>query len=148
MRLLRDEEGSALVEVAFALPLLALMVAGTVDFGLYTERKMQCVEAANAAAAYGSLPGNQLNTTGMTSAAQAASPSLTGLNVTPSSYWTCTPGGTRVTSTSTCASYGTPIQYVLVVTTATVNAPMPLIGLGPSFTVNGQATYRVRWKPS
>lgn len=143
-----DESGSALIEVAFALPLLALLLGGTVDYGLYTERKMQAVEAANAAAAYGALPGNQLNTSGITTAAQTASPSLTSISVSPTYFWTCTPGGSHVTNTSICSGYGTPIQYVLVMTSATISAPMPLPGLGSSFTVNGQATYRVRWKPS
>ncbi len=146
--LLQDEEGSALIEVAFALPVLALLLAGTVDYGLYTERKMQVVEAAAAAAAFGAIPGNQLNTAGMTSAAQTASPSLTGLSVTSTYFWTCTPGGAHVSNTSICANYGTPIQYVVVGTTAAVGAPMPLVGVGSTFTVNGQATYRVRWKPS
>ena len=143
-----SEEGSALVEVAFALPLLILLVAGTVDFGLYEERKMQVVEAANAAAAYGAVTGNQLNTTGMQSAASTASPSLAGLVVSASDFWTCTPGGSQVTSTSTCSNNESPLQYVQVRTTASVSAPMPLLGLGSSLTVAGQATYRVRWKPS
>lgn len=143
------EEGSALVEVAFALPLLLVILGGTVDFGLYEERKMQVVEAANAAAGFGSQGGNQTNISGMQAAGLGASPSLANLTVTPSQpFWTCTPGGAQVASSNDCGGGEAPLQYVQVVASAPVNPPMPLIGLPSSLTVVGQATYRVRWKPS
>ncbi len=145
---LREEDGNALVEVALALPLLMTMVAGTVDFGLYEERKMQAVEAANAAAGYGAVSGNQLNTAGMQSAASAASPSLSGLTVSAQVYWVCSPGGAQVASSDACSNGENPLQYVLVTTAAVVNAPMPLASLGRNMHVTGQAAYRVRWKPS
>lgn len=148
MNVWQDQQGSALVEIAFALPVLALILAGTVDYGLYTERKMQVVEAANAAASYGAVPGNQVDTTGMKAAAAAASPGLSGLTVTASSFWICSSTGSHVASSYTCPGLGTPVQYVQVTTSATISAPMPLMGVGSSFVVTGQSSCRVRWKPS
>lgn len=147
-RFLFADDGSAFVEVALALPLLITVLGGTVDLGLYEERKMQVIEAANAGAAFGAQGGNQLNIAGMQSAAAAASPSLSNLMVTASAVWTCTPGGATVSSTSSCTNGESPLQYVLVGTAANVSAPLPLAVLGANMTVRGQATYRVRWKPS
>ncbi len=147
-RFLSAEDGSALVEVALALPLLAMVLGGTVDFGLYEEFKMQVIEAANAGAAFGAQGGNQINIAGMRNAAATASPSLSNLVVTAASVWTCSPGGAAVSSGASCTNGETPLQYVVVGTTANVNAPLPLASLGTNMTVRGQATYRVRWKPS
>lgn len=147
-RELCGEEGSALVEMAFVLPLVMVMVAGVTDIGLYEERKMQVVESANAAAGFGAQGGNQNNTAGMQAAGISASPSLTGLVVNASVLWTCTPGGAAVTSAADCGGGINPLQYVQVATSAPVNAPMPLGVFGSSITVRGRATYRVRWKPS
>lgn len=145
MKLLRSEEGSAMVEVALALPLLALLLAGTIDYGVYAERKMQAVEAANAGAAYGAIAGNQKDTTGMQNAAKAAVPALSSLNATATYFYSCTSGGATVGSTTSCSA-GTPLQYVKVVTTATVNAWVGLPSSLPnSATVTGQAIYRVAW---
>ncbi len=144
--LLCCEEGSALIEVALALPLLVLLLGGTVDVGLYEERKMQVVEAAGAAAAFGAQGGNQLNLSGMQTAAATASPGLTNLVVNASSLWSCTPGGAAVAATASCSGGETPLQYVVVATSATVSAPMPLVSLGPNLTVRAQSIYRVRWK--
>ncbi len=147
-RLISSEEGSALIEVALALPVLVLVLGGTVDVGLYEERKMQVVEAASAASAFGAQGNNQLNVSGMQTAASAASPSLTNLVVAASVLWTCTPGGAAVSSTANCGNGESPLQYVVVATSANVSAPMPLASLGSNLTVKAKATYRVRWKPS
>lgn len=147
-RLISSEEGSALIEVALALPVLVLMLGGTVDVGLYEERKMQVVEAASAAAAFGAQGNNQLNVIGMQTAASAASPSLTNLVVAASMLWTCTPGGAAVSASAKCGNGGSPLQYVVVATSANVSVPMPLASLGWNLTVSAKSTYRVRWKPS
>ncbi len=143
--LLRNEQGSALVEVALALPLMALLLAGTINYGVYVERKMQATEAANAGAAYGAVAGNQKDATGMQNAAKAASPTLSGLTATATYFYSCSPGGAVVANTYNCSSYGTPIHYVKVVTTATVPAMIGVNGIASSVTVNGQAIYRVPW---
>lgn len=49
----RDERGSALVEAAFALPLLAIVVLGAADFGRLFYRTMAVTHAARAGAQYG-----------------------------------------------------------------------------------------------
>ena len=143
-RFLRADEGSALVEVALALPVLAVILAGMIDFGVWTERKMQVSEAAFAAAAYGSVPGHQYDNAGIQNAAAVASPSLSGLSVTVNQIWTCTPGGAQVTSSSNCTGYGQPDQYVTITMSASVNAPVSLSAFPSTLTVGAHATYRVR----
>ena len=147
-RFLLADDGSALLEVALALPLLLIVLGGTLDLGLYEERKMQVVEAANAGAAFGAQGGNQLSISGIRNAAASASPSLPNLVVTTLTVWTCFPGGATVPASASCTNGETPLQYVVVSTTANVSAPLPLASLGSNLTVRGQATYRVRWRPS
>ena len=142
----REEGGSALVEVALALPLMALLLGGTINYGVYVERKMQATEAANAGAAYGAIAGNQKDTTGMQNAAKAASPTLSGLTATATYYYACPPSGSVVASTYSCPYFGTPMQFVKVITTATVPAMIGINGIASSVTVNGQAIYRVNWR--
>ena len=144
MKLLRSEEGNALVEVAFALPVLAMLLGGTIDYAMYAERKIQVTEAANAGAGYGAIAGNQKNSTGMQNAAKAASPALSGMTATGSYYYACTPTGAAVSSTTSCTG-GTPIQYVKVQTSATITPPLGVAGLPGNITVTGQAIYRVAW---
>ena len=144
----RDESGSALIEVAVTLPLLMVVLGGTIDLGVYEETKMQVTEAANAAAGFGAQGNNQLNSSGMQTAAQNASPSLSHLSFSSSSVWTCTSGGQAVTSTTDCGNGESPLQYVRVQTSSPVNAPIQVSGVTSSLTVSALAIYRVRWKPS
>ena len=144
--LLHSEDGNALVEVALALPLIAVLLAGTIDYGVYAERKMQATEAANAGASYGTVPGNQLDNSRMQSTARTASPTLSGLSATATHFYSCTSGGAKVTSSYSCSGRVNPIIYVQVSTSATVTSPVYFSGVATSAAINGQAIYRVPWK--
>ena len=147
MNFLRDESGNALVEFALILPLFCFIILGTVNYSLRIQQAMQITEAASAGAAYGILPGNQADLAGMRNAAVNAAPGLSGMTITASQLWTCTPGGTSVLSSSICSGYGTPIQYVQVQTSASVPALFAWPGVSAAMTVQQTATYRVPWTP-
>ncbi len=145
MSFARSESGVALIEFALFLPILAFLFVGIVDYALEIQEILQIQEAAAAGAAYGIIPGNQTNLTGMQTAAQKAAADVTGFNATAADVYTCTPGGAAVTSATTCPGYGTPITYVQVTTTATIPVYLAYPGMPSSLTLHGQAIYRVPW---
>jgi Flp pilus assembly protein TadG len=146
MNLRGDERGSALVEFALFLALLVLIFVGVVDYGAYMQQAMQVTEAATVGAQFGAVPGNQQNLAGMQAAATSAASGVHGFSVTAVDVFTCTPGGAPVTSSTSCAGYGTPIEYVQVNTGATVPAIMAYPGMPSSLTLKGSASFRVQWK--
>lgn len=56
---LRDERGAAMVEMAFVLPLLVLLVFGIVEYGLLFKEKMTIASAATSAARTGATMGTR-----------------------------------------------------------------------------------------
>jgi Flp pilus assembly protein TadG len=62
-RLGRARRGAAAVELALLAPLLVLMAAGTIDFGLAVYTKMMVADAAQSGAAYAQLNAVNYNTT-------------------------------------------------------------------------------------
>ena len=78
----RAESGSALVELAVAMPILLLLVVGTVDLGRVFYRSMAVAQAARAGAEYGAQSvSKSADTTGIKTAAKnAVSSDLTLLN--------------------------------------------------------------------
>jgi Flp pilus assembly protein TadG len=139
-------EGSALVDFALLLPVLVLIFIGVVDYSLFLQQEMQVSEAAAAGAAYGAIPGNTKDYTGMQTAARNTAIGISGFAVTAVDIFTCTPGGTAVTSSTTCSGYGTPIEYVQVQTSATLTPLFSYAGIS-TLTLKGNATVRVPWTP-
>jgi Flp pilus assembly protein TadG len=142
-----SEAGSALVEFALFVSLMVVIFVGLVDYALMLQQELQMTEAASAAAAFGSIPGNAKNLTGMQAAAASAAPGVSNLAVNATDVFTCTPGGAVVTSSTTCTGYGTPIEYVQVQTSATVPALLVYVGIASSLTLRGSASFRVQWIP-
>lgn len=141
-----SESGSVLVEFAVSISVLTLVFMGIADYGLMIQQAMLVTEAAAAGAAYGAIPGNQSNLSGMQTAARNTASGVSGFNVTATNVFTCTPGGASVSSSATCSGYGTPIEYVQVTTSATVNPLLSWAGISPS-ALTGKASFRVAWTP-
>jgi len=142
--LLSGSEGSALVEFAVCLPILSLVFVACVDYALMVQQEIQVQDAAAAGAAYGAVPGNQADLTGMQNAATNAATGITGFSAVATDVFTCTPGGSTVSSSAHCSGYGTPIEYVYVHTTATATPLLSYVGIA-GLSLQGNATYRVMW---
>lgn len=121
-------------------------MAGIVDYGLMIQQAMQVSEAATAAAQFGAIPGNQKNLTGMQTAATNAASGVSGFSVTATDVFTCSAGGSSVSSSTTCTGYGTPIEYVQVQTSATVSPLLRWAGISSS-TMTSTVSFRVPWEP-
>jgi Flp pilus assembly protein TadG len=145
MNFLRDERGSALVEFAGFLSLLVFILVGVIDYAAETQQAMQVQEAAAVGANFGAMPGNVANLIGMQAAATNAALGVHGFSVTAANLWTCAPGGTSIARTATCSGGGTPYEYVVVTTSATVPPMMSYVGIPASTVLHGSATYRVPW---
>src|SRR4051794_29291485 len=102
-----SDAGSALVELAVALPLLVLVMVGVIDFARVFYVGMELTNAARAGAQYGAYnPAQSGNITGIRTAA-TGSVNITGVTATPSRTCQCaTSAGTfsAATCTTTCAS--------------------------------------------
>jgi Flp pilus assembly protein TadG len=149
-KLAHSEGGSILIEFAMILPPLVLLLAYMVDYAFWIQKAMQLQDAASAAAAYGTIPGNATNTTQMTTLAnfiltgsQTGAPWLT---VTATNFYTCSPGGAQVTATTSCPT-GAPYHYVKVTTSGTQGSQLAFRGIASNLALSGSATYRVEVTP-
>jgi Flp pilus assembly protein TadG len=146
---LHSESGQSLVELAFVLPILFLLVIGAIDFGRAFYLVIEVSNAARAGVQYGATTGNLTNTTGMQTAASADAPDVPGL--VPVATWGCECSDGTAT-TASCAPVpscggGTSylVDYVQVNTTAPFNPIIPWPGVTPTspLTFNGQAKMHV-----
>jgi Flp pilus assembly protein TadG len=146
----RSQSGVATVEVAIFLSFMALVFSGVVDYSAAMQEAMRVQEAAAAGAAYGAVPGNQDNLTGMQNAAIVAASGISGFTAVASDVYYCIPGGTPVSYSTICPSAtnedaGTPIKYVVVTTSATVPPMFAYPGLTAHLKLQGSASFRVPW---
>lgn len=150
MRLFRSENGQALIELALLLTPLVLTMACVVDYAMWIQKAMQMQDAATAAAAYAAIPGKAFNTSQETQLANyIATGSPNGaawFTVTPTNFYTCSPGGAQVTATTSCPT-GAPYHYVKVTTSATQSAQLGFPRITSSMTLTGSAIYRVEVTP-
>jgi len=142
-RLLGDESGAGLVELAFVLPLFPLLLFGAVDFGRAFYLSVEVAGAAQAAAVYGAQ--NPTDTTGMQTAAQEDAPDVPNLSVGTPTYGTeCSDGTNYTASTSVMPSCpGTTAVYrVNVKVTATYSPWFPWPGIPSSIQLGSSASMR------
>jgi Flp pilus assembly protein TadG len=166
--MLRDEAGSALIELALTLPLFTLIIIGAAELGRIAYASVEVSEAARAAVAYGAQ--NHItagDTAGITQAAKSSAADIisTSLSVTPSNACVCetintgtgqttntaitTCGGTGSTALTQCPTSTTNgqvneiVTYVQATTQATVTTMFHYPGIPTSFTLSGFAEMRV-----
>ena len=141
----RQDAGAALLEFSLIVPIVALMFLAVVDFGIAISQAMTVEDAARAGAEYGTIAGNANDYTGMTDAATTAANGLAGFTVTPAptTWCSCTPGGTVVSCSSTCSG-ANPVEYVQVQTAASVQVLAGYPGIPSSFALKGLAVMRVQ----
>jgi Flp pilus assembly protein TadG len=115
----RRSRGSALVEAALLLPVMFLMLFGTMDFGRVYYTGMAVASAARAGVQYGSLgPGKAGDSNGITAAVTADASNqglVTGnMTITPKTYCQCVGDSSAITNynsgctITSCSAYGDP----------------------------------------
>ncbi len=137
------ESGGALVELALCVPLIvAPLLIGTAETGIALYDSIEVSNAAHAGTAYGMMSSTfAADSNGMTAAAKAEAADLGSLiNVTPTSYFACsqsiagTQYSTQAAANSACTGASNhSLEFVQVITTATVPIPFRVPGLPTSF---------------
>lgn len=167
-----DEAGTSLIEFAFLLPILLILVLGIIEIGRYAELSIQVASAARAGAQYGA---QNLATAASSSAIQSAAVndsqipacgSITTTNNTPGclavpypvnayqgqGYVLCgcstdgsgsQPVPPGATCPASCSSPAHPLVYVQVNTQAIFNSLFQYPGIPSPITVNGSVQLRV-----
>lgn len=167
MQSIRNDRGSAFVELALVLPLLVLLLIGTAELGRIAYASIEVTNAARAAVAYGSqnLATAQDTAGQMPVVAAADASDLTAMGATlattTSMACVCDTGSSTPsvscssaqtqccppTETSFCVSSpsytGNLVHYVQANTTATVSTMFNYPGLPNSYTLHGFAQMRV-----
>jgi hypothetical protein len=140
-------DGSSLIETALVMPVLLLMLLGSVDFGRAYYVAIEVNSAANAAALYGSQ--NPTDLSGMVDAANLDATDVPSLTTIPSYGCECY-DGTRppppcpAVTANPCGT-GNLLYYVQIKTTATYT---PLLSYGSfpgPISLSGQATMRAAY---
>jgi len=153
---LRGSRGDALTELALFVAFLGVpLLLGTTEVGFLVYDSMEVSSAADAGSYYGmqNLTAAADNT-GMTSAARSEAPDFgAGLTVTPTAYYVCSTavGGTQYTggsaqanATAACTGGANhPLEFVKVVTSASVTPPVHCPLLSTTFTVSGSSVMEV-----
>lgn len=168
-RTLSNDAGSAFVELALVLPLLCLLLIGSVELGRIAYAAMEVSNAARAAVAFSSqnrsTAGQDAVTVAAVKAAAAVDASdLTALGATlattPNTVCVCDTGSSTPavdcgslgnlccppgeTASCTAGYYtGTGVVYVQATTTATIKTMFNYPGLPNSYTLHGFAKMRV-----
>jgi len=149
-RLIRSESGSILIETAVIMSAMILTLAYVTDTAIWIKRAIELQNAVMAGAAFGTIPGHQVDTSGMTQWANydaTSGGSSPGISMTSTSFYTCTPGGSQVSFGSSCSSGSAPLQYVKVTATSTISGLLAFPGIPTSLALQTSATYRVYGNP-
>jgi len=150
----RRSRGSALVEAAVIMPVMFLMLAGTMDFGRIFYTGVALASAARAGVQYASFtPGNAGNFDAIKQAAQddAANQGLAAnsITVTAKTFCQCTGTSTAITyntcTVTTCSgSTGPPPSYSEVTVAYTFTTLLNWPGIPSTTTISRMARLRVQ----
>ena len=150
---LREESGSALIELAVVMSLLGVpLLLGTIYTGTLFADYIEITDAAHAGALYAMRSSTYAeDSTGTTAAAQAdASDFGTNLTVTPSIYYVCSgaEGGTQYTNqalaTAACNGGSShTLEFVQVIASAAVTPSATFPGMSKSMTLSSTSTMEV-----
>ena len=142
----RAEGGNAAVEFAITAPLLVLLFAGTVSFGIALRLKTEVANAARAGARYAVLHG--YNQATITSAAQSATAlSSVAVSVSEVTASCSNPSSGAITSAGapTCSATGSaPGTYVTVTTQMPYTLLIAPPGIAASRTLTATAVARIQ----
>jgi Flp pilus assembly protein TadG len=144
-----ESRGAALVELAFAIPVLTGLLVPVIDIGMGLYQKMEVQDAAQAGAEYAIQSG--WNSAAIQSAVTNAT-GLAGISATPAPSEFCgCPTTTGITvqtgsppCTQICSGGSVAGTYVTVNATATYNPIMTYPILGSAVSLTAQTTVRIQ----
>lgn len=140
----KSDAGVAAVELAMALPLLALLAVGVADFGRMYFTTIAVTNAARAGAYYGAQSTVKSgNFTAIEQATRNDAADLGAIDVTSSRFCKC-PDGSSPACTGTCPSYGGPEVFVSVTASTAYSFLMDYPGLPPSVSITRSAVFRAQ----
>lgn len=150
LRRLRDESGSAIVELGLSLSIVGVpLLLGTVHFGTLLMDSIAVSNAAHAGAEYAMESSNDAqNTALIQSTAQDDSGMGTNLTVTSTPFYVCSTAiaGTQYTTAALAAtpcSASHVLEFVQVVASDTVTPPLTFPGAANSVTLTGKSIMEV-----
>ena len=141
--------GQSLVELALTLPVLGILLIGTIDFARVYYAAMAIDQAARAGAAYGAQSvAASGDDAGMAQAALSAAnldltPAVTAASV-HATHWCACADGTQVSCASGTCTEGVPRVYVSVEVDRTFQTLFPYPGIPSTVRLNRTATLRVQ----
>lgn len=146
-RATRSQAGTALLEFVLALPLLILLLLGSVEIGRYVYFAIQVGNAARAGVQYGAQNGvTALDSAGIVNAVKAdGNTSIAALNVSPSNYCSCWNGssGSSVACSGSCPGGSHIVEYVQVTVSGSVDPLFHYPFLPSTLTVSNTAAMRI-----
>jgi Flp pilus assembly protein TadG len=147
--LLCENRGTALVEFAFALPVLMLLLIGGIETGRFLFFSVLVGNAAHAGASYGAQSlAAAANTSGMQGAAKADGQNISQLTIpSAGAVCSCWNGSTSTAiacSVTYCPAGAHRVVYAQVTASGTISSLLNYPGLPGSYTVSRQAMIRVQ----
>ena len=143
MRLIREQTGGALVEMAILAPFLILMMLGVVDVGRFMYDGILVGNSARAGAQYGAQNLKfALDGTGMQQAAKNDA-NLTSLTVLPTHMCVCADGTSSTCQPSDCPYPNHRLTYVSVDASDTFTTLLKYPGLPQTVAINRTVVMQV-----
>jgi Flp pilus assembly protein TadG len=143
-----EERGAALVELAIALPLLMLILVGTVDFARVFYMSIELTNAARAGAQFGAASlANSGRPADMQAAAVGAAPDIGHIDVTAARVCWCATNAaafTAVACNATCGAGEHLVASATVTASRTFTTIASLPGIPNAIVLTRTATMRVR----
>ena len=144
-RIKTDESGSTMMELALTLPLLLLILFGTMDLGRMFYTSITLSGAALAGTQYGvATAANNIDYTGMQTAALNDAANVSGVVATATSYCECLDGTSVSCSTGSCTTTSTPPSYLKVATSVTFSTLFSYPFVPSSVPLSAVSVQRVR----
>lgn len=151
---LQRTDGNSMVELALLVSLFgAPMLVGTSEVAFLTYDSIEVTNAAHAGAMYGMISSTfAADSSGVTAAAQAEAPDIgSTVNVTPTIYYACsaavdgTQYSTQIGANTACTGTGNhSLEFIQVVTSATITSPFQFSGLPKTVTFGGTSIMEVQ----
>ena len=135
----KTSKGNVVIEFAFVLPVLVLLLSGVINFGLILANKNQLNGVVSAGLLYAF--GNSSVPSAVQLAMTNSTTNLSPLTVTATTFCQCL-DGTQPVCTSTCPGGITPPKYVTVTAESQVSLVALDFILSDPFVTNAQGTIR------